>query len=70
MRLYIRSKGGASVRINVINLRNLAGTLKLKLLKMFLTTSIILLSSAIGVLGHARIDSPTPRLVSILQSCY
>ncbi|KFY25020.1 hypothetical protein V491_01927 [Pseudogymnoascus sp. VKM F-3775] len=30
---------------------------------MFLTTPIILLSSAVvGVLGHARIDSPTPRL--------
>ncbi|KFY52701.1 hypothetical protein V496_08258 [Pseudogymnoascus sp. VKM F-4515 (FW-2607)] len=29
---------------------------------MFLKTPIILLSSAIGVWGHARIDSPQPRL--------
>lgn len=71
MRVYIRSKGGRSGRNNLGNLKSLPGKLKLKLLTMFLTTPIIILSSAVcGVLGHARIDSPTPRLVSCLQSCY
>ena len=58
-----------SVRISFINLKSVVGRFKLKFIKMFLTTPIILLSSAVvGVWGHARIDSPTPRLVSNIEA--
>lgn len=58
-----------SVRISFINLRSVVGRFKVKFINMFLTTPIILLSSAVvGVWGHARIDSPTPRLVSNIEA--
>jgi hypothetical protein len=52
-----------------LNPRKTQGKLKLKFFKMFITTPIILLLSAAGVWGHARIDSPVPRLVSNIRDC-